>query len=208
MEMSPGLRSYKRENTFQDVPIDAAVKSPNKPFIFEDSQKQRWQITYDPKAKNGYHLNIAPHKRSVAPEMELQRAPASEIQAKLKELAHKPSSELDAVARVREDLAPVYRLSPKHVQGTVDYNNARQKQPGIVPENHVELYRNAIRSETGDYYAKDTHGNVHRFQVTNGEAHWNGATSTNTQRDKLTNPKPIEPKDLPEDIRDMWKLKQ
>ena len=49
-----------------------------------------------------------------------------------------------AVAMVREGDFPYYEINPKHIKGTPSFNNARSKNPALIPSNHIELYRKAI----------------------------------------------------------------
>lgn len=134
---------------------------------------------------------------------------SQEASQELTNMARKTGKDsADPVAVVRDDGAPIYRVNPKHVADTPQYRAARSKEPGIIPENHVALYRNAIKGKNGDYWAKDSNGNLHRFQVdNNNEAHWNGATQLkkpgkpNSQHETRENPKPINwEKDVPPDI--------
>jgi hypothetical protein len=120
-------------------------------------------------------------------------------------LARKPSG-APAVARVREDSAPLYLVNSKHVAGTEAFREARPRGVGVLPDNHVELYRQAVPSKKGDYWTMDSSGNFHRFETdNNNQTHWSGATSLlkfGKPRSKPTiqNPKPIEWKQVPPEI--------
>ena len=95
----------------------------------------------------------------------------------------------DGRAPVRDEAgAPLYLVSPKHIEGTQSYNQARSRGEGVgvIPENHVELFRKAVRMSDGNWYAMDDSGTIHRFQEKHGLAHWNGATGG------PKNPDPIE----------------
>lgn len=126
---------------------------------------------------------------------------SSEVGRDLIEQARRSDKNLkepDAIARVRpEPEAPAYQVSPKHVEGTRSYQRASGKEGvGVIPENHVELFRQSVRSrDDGNWYATDVSGVIHRFQEKNGVVHWNGATGG------PKNPDPILLEEIPSDRR-------
>lgn len=137
---------------------------------------------------------------------DLSQASHREVSDYLVGLARKPSG-AQAVARVRTDDAPLYVVNAKHVFGTEAFRQARPKGVGVLPENHVELYRQAVPSTEGGFWARDSQGNIHRFETDkNNQTHWSGATSLmkpGKPKSKPTaeNPKPLElKKDVPPDI--------
>ena len=65
--------------------------------------------------------------------------------------------------------------------------------PSAEPLNAAELYDRSILSEEGTRWAQDASGTIHRFsKPCNGDSHWNGSTAGR---------KPIQPRNIPPDIR-------
>ncbi|ELF4898735.1 hemagglutinin repeat-containing protein [Salmonella enterica] len=71
----------------------------------------------------------------------------------------------------------VYKSNPKHTLG----QQGNRPNAGIEPKNSLELFEQSIPS-TKQYpnkkvrFAVDSQGNIHRFEGTNGQYHWNGST--------------------------------
>jgi len=101
-----------------------------------------------------------------------------------------------ATVRIEEDM-PVYLVSPKHVEGSKSFNKARGRGEGVgvIPDDHIDLYRQAVKDEKGDLWAQDANRVFHRFQNKNGIAHWNGATGG------PKNPDPIPLEKVPPEIK-------
>jgi filamentous hemagglutinin len=71
----------------------------------------------------------------------------------------------------------VYKSNPKHTQG----QPGNRPNAGVEPPNSMQLFENSIASSKtyGNKevrFAVDEKGNIHRFEGTNGEFHWNGST--------------------------------
>lgn len=71
----------------------------------------------------------------------------------------------------------VYKSNPKHTLG----QQGNRPNAGIEPKNSLELFEQSIPG-TKQYpnkkvrFAVDSQGNIHRFEGTNGQYHWNGST--------------------------------
>ncbi|ADO50545.1 putative adhesin/hemagglutinin/hemolysin [[Enterobacter] lignolyticus SCF1] len=71
----------------------------------------------------------------------------------------------------------VYKSNPKHTLG----QQGNRPNAGIEPKNSLSLFEQSIPS-TKQYqnkevrFAVDSDGNIHRFEGTNGQYHWNGST--------------------------------
>ncbi|ERT12624.1 hypothetical protein [Photorhabdus temperata] len=88
----------------------------------------------------------------------------------------------------------VYKSNPKHTLG----GDGNRRNAGIEPKDSLKLFENSIPSSK-NYgnkevrFAKDEKGNIHRFEGTNGEYHWNG--SSGDIKNQLTS------KQVPSDIQ-------
>ncbi|WP_225816111.1 hypothetical protein [Photorhabdus antumapuensis] len=68
-----------------------------------------------------------------------------------------------------------YKSNPKHTPG----GDGNRKNAGIEPRDSLILFENSIPSSKNYNnkevrFSVDKNGNVHRFEGTNGEYHWNG----------------------------------
>ncbi|WP_407345166.1 hemolysin/hemagglutinin-like protein HecA precursor [Dickeya ananatis] len=87
-----------------------------------------------------------------------------------------------------------YKSNPKHTPG----GDGNRPNAGIEPKDSLDLFAQSIPSSK-QYPNKevrvsvDGQGNVHRFEGTNGEYHWNG--SSGDEKNKLTG------KQIPSDIQ-------
>ncbi|MBS9444366.1 hypothetical protein [Photorhabdus heterorhabditis] len=88
----------------------------------------------------------------------------------------------------------VYKSNPKHTLG----GDGNRRNAGIEPKDSLKLFENSIPSSK-NYgnkevrFAKNEKGNIHRFEGTNGEYHWNG--SSGDIKNQLTS------KQIPSDIQ-------
>ncbi|WP_225816136.1 hemolysin/hemagglutinin-like protein HecA precursor [Photorhabdus antumapuensis] len=88
----------------------------------------------------------------------------------------------------------VYKSNHKHTPG----GDRNRRNAGIKPKDSLKLFENSIPSSK-NYgnkevrFAKDEKGNIHRFEGTNGEYHWNG--SSGDIKNQLTS------KQVPSDIQ-------
>lgn len=70
-----------------------------------------------------------------------------------------------------------YKSNPKHTVG--QFGN--RPNAGIEPQDSLRLFEQSV-SSSKQYpnkevrFAVDSNGNVHRFENTNGEYHWNGSS--------------------------------
>ncbi|WP_239002430.1 hypothetical protein [Photorhabdus khanii] len=70
-----------------------------------------------------------------------------------------------------------YKSNPKHTPG----GDGNRKNAGIEPKDSLILFENSIPSSKNYNnkevrFSVDKNGNVHRFEGTNGEYHWNGSS--------------------------------
>jgi len=88
----------------------------------------------------------------------------------------------------------VYKSNPKHTVGQI----GNRPNAGIEPQDSLKLFDTSI-SSSKQYpnkevrFAVDSKGNIHRFEGTNGEYHWNG--SSGDAKNPLTG------KQIPSDIQ-------
>lgn len=71
----------------------------------------------------------------------------------------------------------VYKSNPKHTAGQL----GNRPNEGIEPQDSLKLFESSV-SSSKKYsnkevrFSVDSKGNVHRFEGTNGEYHWNGSS--------------------------------
>jgi len=95
----------------------------------------------------------------------------------------------------------IYKSNPKHTPG----QPGNRKNAGIEPKNSFELFEKSIPSSK-TYpnkevrYSLDKNNNIHRFEGTNGEFHWNGSTGDRNN--------PLKKQHIPKDILKILKVKK
>ncbi|UIL52383.1 MULTISPECIES: hemagglutinin repeat-containing protein [Pantoea] len=88
----------------------------------------------------------------------------------------------------------VYKSNPKHTAGQL----GNRPNAGIEPQDSLKLFESSV-SSSKKYpnkevrFSVDSKGNVHRFEGTNGEYHWNG--SSGDEKNPLTG------KQIPSDVQ-------
>ena len=204
---SPGFQTLRQEGNpeFYQA-VGKAINTPNIPKSYQDQKGRIWEIVYDSNpSRNDFNFNI-----SRTPFLGLKLSDLNAVLAAktLEDIARRTGANSPpAVAMVREGDFPYYEINPKHIKGTPSFNNARSKNPALIPSNHIELYRKAIADNKGDYWSLDETGNIHRFQTTNWTAHWNGATQLkkpgkpNSMFSTPENPDPIDWNEIPVEVR-------
>lgn len=88
----------------------------------------------------------------------------------------------------------VYKSNPKHTPG----QHSNRPNAGVEPPDSLKLFGQSIPSSK-HYpnkevrFAVDTKGNIHRFEGTNGEYHWNGSTGDAKN--------PLNRQDIPNEVK-------
>nr|WP_258395432.1 MULTISPECIES: hypothetical protein [Lonsdalea] len=88
----------------------------------------------------------------------------------------------------------VYKSNPKHTAGQL----GNRPNAGIEPQDSLKLFEKSV-SSSKQYpnkevrFAVDSKGNIHRFEGTNGEYHWNGSSGD------IKNP--LTGKQIPSDVQ-------
>jgi len=78
---------------------------------------------------------------------------------------------------------------PELITNNKHHPNSRSPEP----RNVNELYQNSVEAKDGTRWAKDSDGNLHRFNSpSNGQTHWNGSTAGD---------RPIRPNNIPPEIK-------
>ncbi|MSP18548.1 MAG: hypothetical protein EXR74_03140 [Bdellovibrionales bacterium] len=204
---SPGFQTLRQEGKSEfHQAVGKAINDPNNPQPYQDKKGRLWEIVYKSNPDgNNFNFNVS---RVPFSGLNLTNLTATESAKRLEGLARSPAANSPrALAIVREGDVPYYEVNPKHIKGTESFNNARNKKPSVIPPNHIELYRQAIADNKGDYWAIDKNGNLHRFQTDqNWTTHWNGSTQLkkpgkpNSQYTTEENPAPMSWDKIPPEV--------
>jgi len=92
--------------------------------------------------------------------------------------ANKQPAVPPAVVPAQSTPADPNQQKPKFEPNKNKLHKNAKGRASVEPANSEDLYKNAIKSDNGTWWAKDSDGELHRFSAdSNGVTHWNGSTA-------------------------------